>query len=86
MHQAYCGSRFELRGSWRHILDLETLAIEELLDLVVRQPHIDPASLGAISVPTLVRLLKSGEIPCRRGGQRWLIAQSVLDDWLKQKN
>ncbi len=26
----------------------------ELLDLVVRQPHIDPASLGAISVPTLV--------------------------------
>ena len=44
------------------------------------------ASYLGISVPTLVRLLKSGEIPCRRGGQRWLIAQSVLDDWLKQKS
>ena len=46
----------------------------------------EAASYLGISVPTLVRLLKSGEIPCRRGGQRWLIAQSVLDDWLKQKS
>ena len=46
----------------------------------------EAASYLGISVPTLVRLLKSGEIPRRRGGQRWLIAQSVLDDWLKQKS
>lgn len=46
----------------------------------------EAAAYLGISVPTLVRLLKSGEIPCRRGGQRWLIAQSVLDDWLKQKS
>lgn len=28
----------------------------------------EAASYLGISVPTLVRLLKSGEIPCRRGG------------------
>ena len=39
------------------------------------------AYLG-ISVPTLAALLRSGEIPCRRAGQRWLISKSVLDDWL----
>ena len=39
------------------------------------------AYLG-ISVPTLAALLRSGEIPCRRVGQRWLISKSVLDDWL----
>lgn len=38
-----------------------------------------------ISVPTLVRLLQSGTIPYRREGQRWLIARSVLDDWLNRK-
>ena len=39
------------------------------------------AYLG-ISVPTLAALLRSGEIPCRRAGQRWLIPQPALDDWL----
>ena len=61
----------------------------ELLRLcIVHQSYsiADFSKALGISVPTLVRLLKSGEIPCRRGGQRWLIAQSVLDDWLKQKS
>ena len=35
-----------------------------------------------ISVPTLAALLRSGEIPCRRAGQRWLISKTVLDPWL----
>ena len=39
------------------------------------------AYLG-ISVPTLAALLRSGVIPFRRAGQRWLISKSVLDDWL----
>ena len=39
------------------------------------------AYLG-ISVPTLTALLRSGEIPCRRAGQRWLISRTVLDTWL----
>ena len=39
------------------------------------------AYLG-ISVPTLAALLRSGVIPCRRAGQRWLISKSALDDWL----
>ena len=46
----------------------------------------EAASYLGISVPTLVRLLKSGEIPCRRGRQRRLIAQPILDEWLKQKS
>lgn len=40
------------------------------------------ASYLGISVPTLAALLRSGEIPCRRAGQRWLISKSALDDWL----
>lgn len=39
------------------------------------------AYLG-ISVPTLAILLRSGEIPCRRARQRWLISKSALDIWL----
>ena len=39
------------------------------------------AYLG-ISVPTLAALLRSGQIPCRRAGQRWLISKSALDIWL----
>ena len=39
------------------------------------------AYLG-ISVPTLVILLRNGEIPCRRAGQRWLISKTALDTWL----
>ena len=39
------------------------------------------AYLG-ISIPTLTALLRSGEIPCRRAGQRWLISKTVLDTWL----
>ena len=40
------------------------------------------ASYLGISVPTLAALLRSGEIPCRRAGQRWLIAKTALDTWL----
>ena len=39
------------------------------------------AYLG-ISVPTMAARLRSGEIPCRRAGQRWLISKTVLDTWL----
>ena len=39
------------------------------------------AYLG-ISVPTLVALLRGGEIPCRRAGRRWLISKIALDTWL----
>ena len=39
------------------------------------------AYLG-ISVPTMAALLRSGEIHYRRAGQRWLISNSALDDWL----
>jgi len=39
------------------------------------------AYLG-ISVPTLAALLRTGEIPCRRAGQRWLIAKAALNTWL----
>ena len=35
-----------------------------------------------ISVPTLAALLRNGEIPCRRAGQRWLISKPALDNWL----
>ena len=35
-----------------------------------------------ISVPTLAALLRNGEIPCLRAGQRWLISKSALDNWL----
>lgn len=46
----------------------------------------EAATYLGISVPTLVRLLESGTIPYRRVGQRWLIARSVLDDWLNRKD
>lgn len=46
----------------------------------------EAADYMGISIPTLVRLLKSGEIPCRRIGQRWLISKNVLDNWLKKEN
>ena len=39
-----------------------------------------------ISIPTLVRLLRSGDIPHRRVGQRWLIARSALDTWLNRND
>ena len=35
-----------------------------------------------ISTPTLAALLRSGEIPCRRAGHRWLISRAALDNWL----
>ena len=40
------------------------------------------ATYLGISVPTLAALLRSGEIPCRRAGQRWLISKTALDTWL----
>ena len=46
----------------------------------------EAAAYLGISVPTLGRLLESGAIPYRRVGQRWLIAQAALDDWLNRKN
>ncbi len=48
--------------------------------------NLKEAAYLGISVPTLVRLLGSGAIPYRRVGQRWLIAQAALDDWLHRKN
>lgn len=42
----------------------------------------EAAAYLGISVPTLATLLQSGEIPCRRAGQRWLIPKVVLDAWL----
>lgn len=42
----------------------------------------EAATYLGISVPTLAALLQSGEIPCRRAGQRWLISKAALDAWL----
>ena len=42
----------------------------------------EAAAYLGISVPTMAALLRSGEIPCRRAGQRWLISKTVLDTWL----
>ena len=42
----------------------------------------EAAEYLGISAPTLVGLLKSGEIPSRRAGQRWLISKTALDEWL----
>ena len=42
----------------------------------------EAAAYLGISVPTLAALLRSGEIPYRRAGQRWLIPKSALDAWL----
>lgn len=42
----------------------------------------EAAAYLGISTPTLAALLRSGEIPCRRAGQRWLISKSALDTWL----
>lgn len=39
----------------------------------------EAAAYLGISVPTLAALLRNGEIPCRRAGQRWLISKSALD-------
>ena len=42
----------------------------------------EAAAYLGISTPTLAALLRSGEIPCRRAGQRWLISKTTLDTWL----
>ena len=42
----------------------------------------EAAAYLGISTPTLTALLRSGEIPCRRAGQRWLISKTALDTWL----
>ena len=42
----------------------------------------EAAAYLGISTPTLTGLLRSGEIPCRRAGQRWLISKTSLDIWL----
>lgn len=42
----------------------------------------EAAAYLGISTPTLAALLRSGKIPCRRAGQRWLIAKTTLDTWL----
>lgn len=39
----------------------------------------EAATYLGISIPTLAVLLRSGEIPYRRAGQRWLIPKSALD-------
>ena len=42
----------------------------------------EAAAYLGISVPTMAALLRSGESPCRRAGQRWLISKTALDTWL----
>ena len=42
----------------------------------------EAAGYLGISTPTLAALLRSGKIPCRRAGQRWLISKTALDTWL----
>ena len=42
----------------------------------------EAAAYLGISTPTLAALLRSGQIPCRRAGQRWLISKTALDTWL----
>lgn len=42
----------------------------------------EAAAYLGISTPTMATLLRSGEIPCRRAGQRWLISKIALDTWL----
>lgn len=42
----------------------------------------EAAAYLGISVPTLAMLLRSGKIPCRRAGKRWLIPRTALDTWL----
>ena len=42
----------------------------------------EAAAYLGISVPTMAALLRSGEIPCRRAGQRRLISKTALDTWL----
>ncbi len=42
----------------------------------------EAAAYLGISIPTLTALLRGGEIPFRRAGQRWLIARAALDHWL----
>ena len=42
----------------------------------------EAAAYLGISVPTMAALLRSGEIPCRRAGQLWLISKTALDTWL----
>lgn len=44
----------------------------------------EAAEYLGISTPTLVALLKSGKIPSRRAGQRWLISKATLDAWLSE--
>lgn len=37
-----------------------------------------------ISSPTLLNIIRSGEIPSRKiGKRRWLISKEAIDDWIK---
>jgi excisionase family DNA binding protein len=37
-----------------------------------------------ISSPTLLNIVRSGEIPSKKiGKRRWLISKEVIDDWIK---
>lgn len=45
----------------------------------------EAAEYLGISVPTLLELLRRGEIPYRRAGQRWLISKDGLDAWLTRR-
>ncbi len=38
-----------------------------------------------VSVPTVRRLIKSGDLPARQVGRQWRIAESALDDWLRER-
>lgn len=42
----------------------------------------EAASSIGVSVPTLYRLLESGQIVGRRFGRRWLIPVSAIETWL----
>lgn len=39
-----------------------------------------------LSVATVYRLAKEGEIPAKRIGQSWRFRSDLLDDWLNERN
>jgi excisionase family DNA binding protein len=49
-------------------------------------PAIDAAKMLGISIQTLYRGARAGEVPCRRVGRRFIFVREVLDDWLLMRD